>query len=402
MEFSGYGIHPGDRCVFVQTRFANLVRKCYRWKLPLAIATLDISRAFATVPHYAVIRALEFHNTPSELIALMLKEIRNNFLEIKLQHGGGFAVKLGRGILEGSPLSMLLILVVQSMLLGRMMVDPAFKEHLMILPTAPNSSQHQVDPAAWVDDFVLTASSSSSLQSQVELISGLLGQLNMSVKHAKIHWMGMEALTAQEIFFERKVIRKASCLSILGLSIDSVGSSQHSCQQRRAAAMAKWYSMEREFNFRKLSKDVIFKLHNMVFVPSQAYGLAALPMATTLLQHLSSASTSHLLRYHRRPRGLELDVWIHSVRRDLRERRLRGEVISPLNFVAADLRAMFEHCQTARGAQLKGVLEWRDRKWLNSVGRQHRPQQRKGGDFTELQLLASELQRYTWLRMHVA
>ena len=157
-----------------------------------------------------------------------------------------------------------------------------------------------------------------------------------------------------------------------------------------------------EFDFRKLSKDVIFKLHNMVFVPSQAYGLAALPMATTLLQHLSSGSTSHLLRYHRRPRGLELDVWIHSVRRDLRERRLRGELISPLNFVAAGLRAMFEHCQTARGAQRRGVLEWRDRLWLNSVGRQHRPQQRKGGDFTELQLLASELKRHTWLRMHVA
>ena len=206
---------------------------------------------------------------------------------------------------------------------------------------------------------------------------------------------------AQEIFVSRQSIRKASSISILGLSINSTCNADHSIEQRRTAALAKWFSLDRDVCMKRLSIETIYRLHNQMFVPSMAYGLAALPMATSLLQHVASSSTTHLLRYHKRPSTLALDVWIHRTRKRLRERRLNGDLITPLRYMASDLMAMSKHCASARGSQLDGVIKWRDRVWMQSVPRQHRPQQRKGGDFSEAQLLATDLEYFSWLRLHV-
>ena len=166
--------------------------------------------------------------------------------------------------------------------------------------------------------------------------------------------------------------------------------------------MAKWFSLDTDVGLRKLSLEAIYKLHNQMFVPALAYGLAAVPLSRSLLQHLARSSTTHLIRYHRKPRHEPLDGWLHRMRGRMRDMRLSGELITPIRYIASDLHAMHVHCGTSRGAQLAAVLGWRDRLWQESVDRNYRPQMRRGGDFTEIATLDSELACYTFRRLHVA
>ena len=397
-----YGIHKGDRCVFIHTKYTTLARKSYKWRLPMAIATLDISRAFATVPLYAVLKALEYHGAPEEIISLIATEIKGNKLRISVQPGESFDVDLQRGILEGSPLSMVLILLVQSMLVARLLANTTFVDALAVLPSAPNSSSVRVDPTIWVDDFVLAANSSNALQRQIELIEDLLGQLEMDFKLSKIHWMSSETLMAQEIFVRRQSIQKEKALNVLGLQISSDGSPQTSIDQRRTAALAKWFSLDKEARLQKLSIDTIFRLHNQTFIPAMSYGLAALALTSDHLRHLARSSTTHLLRYYRRPPGAYLPAWIQGTRAKLKAARLSGELMTPVKCIASDLRALHRHCSDDRGSQLRDILEWRCRAWQSSVNRNNRPQMKRGGDFIELTLLDSQLAYFGFLRRHVA
>ena len=56
----------------------------------------------------------------------MASELCEKGLQIQLQRDVSINVDMERGMLEGSPLSMLMIIVVQSMILNRLLANPLF------------------------------------------------------------------------------------------------------------------------------------------------------------------------------------------------------------------------------------------------------------------------------------
>ena len=297
---------------------------------------------------------------------------------------------------------MLLILVVQTLILDKLLACPAFCEALAKLPSVPNCPEIPVTPSVWVDDFVLTANSGEQLQQQVEQLSAVLGQIKMSFKTKAFHWISTDSLTTLQIHIANRPARKEHFLTILGLSLVSDGSPQHSITTRRAAALSKWFAMSADINLRRLPKDVIERLHNSIFVPSASFGLAAIPMAPSMIQDLSRGSSSHLMRYMKKPTAKDVGQWLHEVRRDLRSKRLVGTLHSPVTYMASDIRAITKFCNTMRGESLSKILSWRDNEWMRSVSRQHRPTQRKGGGHHDFQFIRSDLDYYCFLRRFVA
>ena len=211
-----------------------------------------------------------------------------------------------------------------------------------------------------------------------------------------------DTVSALEVHIREQPVRKQPSLSILGLDISSTGNPHHSILARRAAASAKWFALVREAGVHRLSIATINRLHNALYVPSLAYGLSALPMSTSLLQHLSRSSSSHLQRYYKRPPGMDIGDWITSARSRIRQDRLSGVLQTPIQYIASDLQAMHSLSESSRGTQLQDVLQWRNAAWLSSVDRNYRPQQRKGGDNLEMTLIKDDLQRLTFHRLHIA
>ena len=108
------------------------------------------------------------------------------------------------------------------------------------------------------------------------------------------------------------------------------------------------------------------------------------------------------MKYQKRPAHAPLDQWIHRTRSTLKSLRLSGSLRAPLEYIAGDRRAMYDFCQGQRGQQLNDILLWRSQEWLQSVPRHVRPNQRKGGDFIELRLLATDREKFSFLRRHAA
>ena len=397
-----FGATPGDRCVFIQTQCVNIMRQCHKYRVPLAMATLDISRAFATVPHCTVVQSLVDLDAPPALIALVSAEIGGNSLNIRVMGGARLKIAMERGIVEGSPFSMVLILCVQSMLIRRLLSDPTFCEALARLPPAPNCMEVCIEPMVWVDDLTLTASSSDGLQRQVTIVNAALRQINMNFKVKKFHWMTTDSMKTLEIWHEGTAIRKQESLNVLGLEVCHNGSPHFAISARRAAATAKWFSLARDANFHKLALHTIYRLHNTMYLPSMAYGISAYPMSTSLLQDISKGSSSHILQYHRRPQHMDVGSWIRTVRGRLRTKRLDGSLRTRIQHIVNDLRALHDFARRDRGRQLERILNWRNAAWRATVDRNVRPQQRRSGDHAELCLLGTDLEFLGFLRLHVA
>ena len=85
------------------------MRKCWDYRIPLAVGTIDISRAFATIPHSLILEGLAALQVDSCTITLVAAILDTAALEICANTRETFQLPLLRGIIEGSPLSMILL-----------------------------------------------------------------------------------------------------------------------------------------------------------------------------------------------------------------------------------------------------------------------------------------------------
>lgn len=71
------GFSRGYQCAEVIALVRDLVERCTEWVTPLCVSQMDIARAYESIKHGAVIRAMERRDVPRPVIAAYLRELRS-------------------------------------------------------------------------------------------------------------------------------------------------------------------------------------------------------------------------------------------------------------------------------------------------------------------------------------
>jgi hypothetical protein len=140
----------------------------------LVAVVLDVSKAFDTVPHQAMVPALRKKGVPTHLMNMVINAYQDVHATIAAD-GGKATVHLRRGVKQCDPESPLLFTAVIEPLLLALEDQPGYTI----------SEDLAVSSLAFVDDLVLLADTPDQAKAQLLATEAYLGSLGMSISASK-------------------------------------------------------------------------------------------------------------------------------------------------------------------------------------------------------------------------
>ena len=150
----------------------GLFEKVRKEKRSLYLCLLDVSKAFDSVAHPAIIAALERLGVPQELITY----IKCLYTDARVLVGGRY-VRLGRGVRQGCPLSTFLFNAVIDMCLDGVEMDFGFKLDENI----------SIADLFFADDGVLVSDTDKGLQRLLNYITERFRKVGLELNASKSH-----------------------------------------------------------------------------------------------------------------------------------------------------------------------------------------------------------------------
>ena len=365
------------------TYAATIMNKMAEWGLNGFLVKVDIAKAFATVPHHAIISACDSFGVPLAWCQVVEQEVVDNKIVLSYLGQELGTVALYRGILEGSPFSPLLFAIFSNYLMQQLLSHPQFVEVQLVLPAAANHPHLRLPPVAYFDDWLLPCCFNGGVQRVLDIFGALVSTYDMALAadQGKIAYIGRGS-AGSSVFYGGEQIMQAPHFVLLGVRIDSSGSAYAALEFRFICASAAWAQFQKLCNLRHLNIGNYCKAVSAVFSNSLVYGMGGWPFDATLAIKLQSyVSRTGLsavpLRISRSP-----TIAIAHLRRleEFKELKRNETMRNPLLQVASQRTALFEP-----PPYLKAVLQFRTLTWARSLSLSSRPARTRGGRILDLQ-----------------
>jgi hypothetical protein len=164
---------PMDGCAENLTVLSTLIQTARTMLKELHLATLDISKAFDSVPYQAVYNAIIRLGAPNQLVSYLAGLYANN--ETILQFGGHETdCKVNRGVRQGDPLSPLLFNLIIEQALLNLNVEVGF-----------SIGDVKCSGLAYADDVILVASTKMGLEDNIGRFGSHLASNGLAFNLAK-------------------------------------------------------------------------------------------------------------------------------------------------------------------------------------------------------------------------
>lgn len=134
---------------------------------------LDISKAFDTVPHEAIVPTLRRKGLPEQIVQLILESYKDTKTSIR-HNEGDIIVNIVRGVKQGDPMSPLLFILIIEPLLEKL-------EEMEGL----DLGGERISSLAFADDLYLLAGDVRAAQALMDETARILGNLGMSISASK-------------------------------------------------------------------------------------------------------------------------------------------------------------------------------------------------------------------------
>lgn len=171
VEFSAtqYAFLKRDGCLEASYLLQALIRQAHDENVPTALLLLDLSKAFDTIDHNAILRAASKAGIPPPLLQYLRQQYATATVRI-----GETTIPVNRGVRQGDPMSPLLFNLVMEEV-----ISCAERELGVNLGTS------MVDSLAYADDLVLVASNQWDLQRKLEGLQLGLQKVGLRLNNKK-------------------------------------------------------------------------------------------------------------------------------------------------------------------------------------------------------------------------
>ncbi|MGL4351024.1 MAG: RNA-directed DNA polymerase, partial [Plesiomonas shigelloides] len=164
-----YAFVQKDGCLEASSVLHAVLRNCHDRQVPMALAFLDLSKAFNMISHEALGEGAVQTGLPLPMLSYIGRVLRESESVI-----GNINFRSGRGVKQGDPLSLLLFVLA--------MEGPIPAAHREIGVTLGSHHLHSI---AYADDIILMAASAPELQVKLEGLATGLETCGMSLNSKK-------------------------------------------------------------------------------------------------------------------------------------------------------------------------------------------------------------------------
>jgi hypothetical protein len=223
-----------DTGPFLLNRSAELARE---WRFPLAIAQVDIHKAFDHVRHEACFEAMKRKNFSPYTIALIAAIWSATTVIVSLGHCSSDVIGMNRGLPQGAPESSMIFTLLIDMVITN--VSEKWRRN----GWGFSVDDFHVSAIAYADDIVLVAHSPEHLQFMVADIVHELQAIGLGIGAAKTHWTSTPPLEDTHLDIVGSQVKWETSITFVGTIVDLSGTSAPAISHRMAQAdkcFAKW------------------------------------------------------------------------------------------------------------------------------------------------------------------
>jgi len=176
------GFRSSDGCsdnVFLLDTLLRVHRRKFR---PLYLASLDVSKAFDSVSHPAIVAALTEVGVPEPMIRYLSSIYENSTTILEGNGWTSTPVHPKRGVRQGDPLSPVIFNAVTHKMLRELSADVGVR-----------LGETTINATAYADDLLLFATTPMELQESIDKVTRFLASCGMKVNTAKSLVVGIRA-----------------------------------------------------------------------------------------------------------------------------------------------------------------------------------------------------------------
>jgi hypothetical protein len=230
------GTHA-DTGPFMLNRAAELSRE---WRIPLAIAQIDIRKAFDHVDHRAAFAAMRRQRCSPYTIALIAAIWNASVVTVRLGQVSSSPIKMDRGLPQGAPESALIFTLIIDMIIC------SLADKWRQLGLGFEVDAFRITAVCYADDIILAAHTAEHLEQMVADVVEKLKEIGLGIGAEKSHWSSTPAQDGTLLNIEGTQISWESSLTFVGTVIDLSGNAGPAILYRMAQAdkaYAKWKSV---------------------------------------------------------------------------------------------------------------------------------------------------------------
>ena len=170
------GFLPIDGCLASTLILQALIKTCRARVLPHTVLALDLRKAFDSVSHGSIRRALNRFGIDVGTTNYIMASYAGNTTTVSAGEQSTTPIEIRRGVLQGDPLSPVLFNMVSDELFGRLRRTGAG----VVVP-----SMGRVTALAYADDLILVAGSTREAQHLLNITAAFFGKRGLSLNPAK-------------------------------------------------------------------------------------------------------------------------------------------------------------------------------------------------------------------------
>ena len=144
---------------------------------------------FANVKYATLHDTLGFYDVPDEFCNIIMAQVAGNAFDICTIKGEHFVIDLRKGIVEGSPISVLLVGLLLSRFLLLLRSAPSFSDTVVKFPGDAHQAELTLDSKGWVDDWIVFGSSIPSLENTLRLWQNVLATMGWEIHSLKTEFL---------------------------------------------------------------------------------------------------------------------------------------------------------------------------------------------------------------------
>ena len=181
------GFMPVQGCLEHNFLLHTTIKHARQSKAELGVAWLDLRNAFGSIPHQAILRALEWHGIPTNTIEWIKRLYDGCTTSVETPAGATRPIGITQGVKQGCPLSPIVF---------NLALEPVLRAAEAVGHGAEVHGQ-RIKSLAFADDVVLLGNSPSDLQNQLDEVSRLANWSGLSFNQKKCASLHITAARTQ-------------------------------------------------------------------------------------------------------------------------------------------------------------------------------------------------------------
>jgi ribonuclease HI/exonuclease III len=293
------GFRQGKGCYTNLNTLINVFEDANQFQNNIHCVYVDLKKAFDTVPHWGLVRALRFFHTPEVLVRAVQSLYDNITTQVILKHGLSDKTKVLRGIRQGDSLSPLLFILLFDTFLQR--VKASGKGYKFA--RNPNLT---IPALAYADDLVLLANSKEEIDQLWAMFIEFCNCMGLEVN------AGKSAYTTNDEFSQNIKTANGEMLPLLEhhqtykylgihINLDLTFHEEISSQVLRAKKMVN------AIRYRKLTLNQCITFINKVIYGGLSYRMAFIKFPKDKLQEIDDSIESCMRQWLRIPSIVKTD-----------------------------------------------------------------------------------------------